>query len=92
MTTVQDGETGPRSYPGLDLTPRETAILCLIAGGHTNAQTARRLHISHHTVAQHIADMLRRAQASSRGELIARAYAAGVLAPDIWPPRPAMAP
>ena len=38
------------------------------------------------------ADMLRRAQASSRGELIARAYAAGVLAPDIWPPRPAMAP
>jgi DNA-binding CsgD family transcriptional regulator len=88
MTSVQDGEAGPRSYPCLDLTPRETAILCLIAGGYTNTQTAKRLHISHHTVAQHIADMLRRAQASSRGELIARAYAAGVLAPDIWPPCP----
>lgn len=68
---VQDGEAGPRPYPCPDLTPRETAILCLIAGGHTNTQTAKRLHISHHTVAQHIADMLRRAKASSRDELIA---------------------
>ena len=92
MTSVQDGEAGPGACPWLDLTLRETAILCLIAGGHTNAQTAKRLHISHHTVAQHIADMLRRAQASSRGELNARAYTAGVLAPDIWPPRPAGAP
>jgi DNA-binding CsgD family transcriptional regulator len=88
MTSVQDGEADPAAWPGLDLTPRETAILCLIAGGHTNTQAAKKLNISHHTVAQHIAGMLRRAQASSRGELIARAYTTGVLAPDIWPPRP----
>jgi DNA-binding CsgD family transcriptional regulator len=89
MTSVQDGKVGPGAWPRLDLTPRETAILCLIAGGHTNTQAAKRLHISHHTVAQHIADMLRRAEASSRGELIARAYTVGILATDTWPPCPA---
>ncbi len=88
MTAVQDGEAGPEAWPSLDLTPRETAILCLVAGGHTNTQVAKKLHISHHTVAQHIAAMLRRSQASSRCELIARAYTTGVLAPGIWPPRP----
>jgi DNA-binding NarL/FixJ family response regulator len=71
------------------LTPRETAILCLIAGGCTTAHAARRLHISPHTVAQHIADMLRRSHASNRCELVARAYTTGMLAVDFWPPRPA---
>jgi DNA-binding CsgD family transcriptional regulator len=88
MTSVQDGGAVPGSRPSLDLTPRETAILRLIAGGHTNTQAAKRLNISHHTVAQHIADMLRRTRARSRGELIARAYTSGVLAPGIWPPGP----
>ena len=88
MTRSTDREAIPGFPPGLDLTPRETAILCLIAGGHTTNQVAKRLHISRHTVAQHIGDMLRRTQASSRGELIARAYATGILAADIWPPRP----
>lgn len=73
----------------MHLTPRETAILCLIAGGCTTAHAARRLHISPHTVAQHIADMLRRSHASNRCELVARAYTTGMLAVDLWPPRPA---
>jgi len=76
----------------LTLTPRETAILCLVAGGHTNSQAARVLHISHHTVAQHIADMLHRAEAKNRSELIARAYCAGILAPGAWPPQARTAP
>jgi DNA-binding CsgD family transcriptional regulator len=61
--------------------------LCLVAGGHTNSQAAKALHISHHTVAQHIADMLRRAEARNRGELIARAYSAGILVTGAWPPQ-----
>lgn len=69
------------------LTSRETAILCLVAGGLTTVEVARSLHISRHTVAQHIADMLHRNRASTRGELIARAYAAGVLATGTWPPQ-----
>ena len=43
------------------LTAREMTILCLIAAGLTNDEVSRRLHISRHTVAQHIADMLQRA-------------------------------
>jgi DNA-binding CsgD family transcriptional regulator len=71
----------------LSLTARETAVLCLIAAGLTNLEVARALHISRHTVAQHIADMLRRAPASNRSELIARAYADGILITGTWPPQ-----
>lgn len=78
--------------PGnLQYTERETSILCLIAEGLTNAQTAHKLFISRHTVAQHIALMLRAAGARSRAELVARAYSEGILRTGVWPPelRPA---
>lgn len=71
----------------LTLTRRETAVLCAIAAGLTTLETAQRLHVSHHTVAQHISDMMNRARAKSRGELIARAYAQGILATGVWPPQ-----
>ncbi len=71
----------------LVLTARESAIVCLIAGGFTTAQVAARLHISRYTVAQHISAMLRQAPARTRGELIARAYVDGILERDTWPPR-----
>lgn len=94
MTAALEGEpltVSPEESAGAEsfaLTPRETMILCLVAGGLTNAQAARQLHISRHTVAQHIAEMLQRARASNRAELIARAYTSGLLATDAWPPRP----
>jgi DNA-binding CsgD family transcriptional regulator len=69
-----------------ELTAREMAILCLVAAGLTNSEVSGRLHISRHTVAQHIADMLRRAPARNRAELVARAYAAGMLSIAEWPP------
>ena len=87
MTIDQTTITTQAAHQQLDLTPRETAVLCLIAGGLTTSQAASRLHISRHTVAQHIAAMLRRSQARSRGELIARAYALGILATGTWPPQ-----
>jgi DNA-binding CsgD family transcriptional regulator len=75
--------------PGMPLlTPRQLSILCLIARGLTTAQVAAELHVSRHTVAQHIADMLRRFGARSRGELIARAFVTGHLVSEGWPPRP----
>lgn len=94
-STMTAGSAGQADAPyqhRLALTPREIAILCLVAGGHTNTEAARALNISHHTVAQHIADMLRRTQARSRGELVARAYSAGILAIGIWPPQARAAP
>ena len=83
MQLRPDGGTFTRD---LAVTSREMAILCLVATGLTNSEVARRLHISRHTVAQHIADMLRRAQARNRAELVARAYAAGTLSAAAWPP------
>jgi len=85
--TIDRAEAAESSHHHLDLTPRETTVLCLIAGGLTTSQVATRLHISRHTVAQHVATMLRRAQARSRGELIARAYASGIFATGTWPPQ-----
>jgi DNA-binding CsgD family transcriptional regulator len=71
-----------------DFTPttREMAILCLVAVGLTNGEIARRLDISGHTVAQHIAEMLRRARARNRAELVARGYTTGLLSAGHWPP------
>ena len=85
--TIDRAVAAESSHHHLDLTPRETTVLCLIAGGLTTSQVATRLHISRHTVAQHVATMLRRAQARSRGELIARAYASGIFATGTWPPQ-----
>jgi len=87
MTTGSAPQIDASKPLRLSLTPRETAILCLVAAGLTTTEAGRRLHISRHTVAQHIADMLHRAEASTRGELIARAYAGGILAAGTWPPR-----
>jgi DNA-binding NarL/FixJ family response regulator len=66
---------------------RRQSIICLIAAGLTNVQVALRLCISHHTVAQHVAEMLRRSSARNRCELVARAYAVGTLRIGVWPPR-----
>lgn len=74
----------------LSLTEREVAILCLLAEGLTSAEAADSLHISHHTVAQHVAVMLKKSGARNRGELIARAFVTGLLAPNRWPPTPIM--
>jgi DNA-binding NarL/FixJ family response regulator len=71
----------------VSFTDRETSIICLIAAGLTNVQVALRLCISHHTVAQHVAEMLRRSSARNRCELVARAYAVGTLRIGVWPPR-----
>lgn len=71
------------------MTQREMAILCLLAEGLTSTEAADSLHISRHTVAQHVAAMLKKSGARNRGELIARAYVSGVLSPDGWPPAPA---
>src|ERR1700733_12470250 len=86
-TTV---DTFPNSDPAgtsaVQFTERESTILRLIAAGRTNVETAAQLHISHHTVAQHIAEMLHTIGARSRAELVARAYYIGLLRTDSWPP------
>ena len=46
---------GPHLRGNLDgLTDREVGVLRVVAEGLTNAQVARRLHLSEHTVAAHL--------------------------------------
>ena len=83
---VLDPRRTENQYP-VQYTERESSILCLIAAGFTNGEAAAELHISRHTVAQHVAEMLRTTGARSRAELVARAYCGGILRAGHWPPR-----
>ncbi len=69
------------------LTDREIDVLCQLAAGLTNDEAASAISVSGHTVAGHLRTMLTRASARNRAELVARAYAAGVLTAHNWPPQ-----
>ncbi|MCX6398885.1 MAG: LuxR C-terminal-related transcriptional regulator [Propionibacteriales bacterium] len=64
------GETGvvPLSVPS-PLSPRQTEVARLVAGGSTNQQVADRLGISVKGVEKHVSDILERWQAGSRFEV-----------------------
>ena len=69
------------------LTDRELAIASLLAEGLSTETIAGKLFLSPHTVAAHLAKMLRNLDARNRTELVARLYAYGILASGEWPPR-----
>jgi len=81
------GQPAPCCCHTEHFTERELDILCQVAGGAANDEVATSMNISGHTVAGHLRAMLRRSHARNRAELVARAYAAGVLTPRTWPPR-----
>jgi DNA-binding NarL/FixJ family response regulator len=60
-----------------DLTPRESEILALLAGGSGTRQIAKRLVISEKTVKTHVQNILRKLDAASRLEAAAMAIRAG---------------
>jgi DNA-binding CsgD family transcriptional regulator len=74
------------------LTSRELAVAPLLAQGLSTADIAERLVVSPHTVAAHLAHMLRRLGARNRTEMVALLYSAGILASGAWPPRVARPP
>ncbi len=66
--------------PGdVDLTPRETAVLALLAEGLTNKAIAQRLGISDHTVKFHVNAILSKLDAQSRTDAVVRATRRGLL-------------
>ncbi len=71
------GGAGP---PGSrHLSGRELEVLRLVARGRTNRQIAERLTVSEHTVHRHVANILRKLDASSRAAAVARAAEEGML-------------
>lgn len=65
----------------LDLTPRETDILTLIAHGLTNSEIAGRLHIGGATVKTYVSRLLDKLDVTTRVHLVIRAYEAGLVTP-----------
>ncbi|WP_198536270.1 helix-turn-helix transcriptional regulator [Streptomyces resistomycificus] len=74
------------------VTSAEARILALLAGGATTARVARETGLTTDGVTYHLRRLSARWDAANRTELVARAYALGVLASGTWPPTPALAP
>lgn len=62
------------------LTEREREVLALVAEGLTNAAIAERLHVSIHTVRNHVANLSAKLGATSKLEALAIAVRDGLLA------------
>jgi DNA-binding CsgD family transcriptional regulator len=60
-----------------DLTSREADVLRLLAAGGSNAQIARRLGLSVHTVERHVANLYRKIGARGRADATAFAIRRG---------------
>lgn len=80
-----DPAPAPASAP---LHPTEERILALLAAGATTARAARETGLTSDGVTYHLRRLSQRWGAANRTELVARAYASGVLEPGVWPPRP----
>jgi DNA-binding CsgD family transcriptional regulator len=75
-------ELGPRgSDAGVasPLTRREASVLQLVAQGRTNRQIGEQLHVSEHTVANHIRAILIKTGSANRAEAAAWAQRSGLL-------------
>ena len=68
-------ELAPLVADAYGLTDRERAVTELVARGHATAEIAARLHLSAHTVRDHVKAIFGKAGVSSRGELVARLFA-----------------
>jgi PAS domain S-box-containing protein len=90
MLRVQ-GEGEPREDAPTQVTPIEARILALLAGGATTARAARETGLTTDGVTYHLRRLSARWDAANRTELVARAYALGVLTPGVWPPMPVTA-
>jgi DNA-binding CsgD family transcriptional regulator/pimeloyl-ACP methyl ester carboxylesterase len=71
--------TDARPVPPLSpLSPRETQVLRILAGGETNAEIARQLGLSVNTVERHIANIYRKIDARGRADATAYAIRGGI--------------
>jgi two-component system response regulator NreC len=75
---LTDAGAAPDAAP---LTQREREVLRLLALGHTNAQTAERLHLSVRTVETHRANIQAKLGTSGRAELVRHAIERGLVGP-----------
>ncbi|MGW2235068.1 PAS domain-containing protein [Streptomyces sp. NPDC001759] len=80
------GTREPAAREPARVAPVEARILALLAGGATTARAAKETGLTTDGVTYHLRRLSARWGASNRTELVARAYALGVLTPGVWPP------
>ncbi|WTX01149.1 response regulator transcription factor (plasmid) [Streptomycetaceae bacterium NBC_01309] len=68
--------------PALELTPRETDILVLVARGHSNAAIAQTLGVGPATVKTYVSRLLTKLDATTRVHLVIHAYESGLVSPQ----------
>ncbi|MFH9085009.1 PAS domain-containing protein [Streptomyces sp. NPDC017673] len=90
MLRVLGERPAPEPEP-VRVTDTERRVLALLAGGATTARAARELGLTRDGVTYHLRRLSARWNATNRTELVARAYAMGVLATGVWPPEPGTA-
>ena len=72
----------PLHHPALqDLSPRESEVLAVLVAGDRVPTIAKRLHISQHTVRNHLKSMFRKLEVGNQSELIDRVRSLGDDAP-----------
>jgi DNA-binding CsgD family transcriptional regulator len=67
--TMAGAELAPREYPQVTLTPRERAIVELLAQGHTDETAARELDLSRRTVGYALGGLMSRLGVDNRFQL-----------------------
>jgi two-component system response regulator DesR len=65
--------------PSIELTDRERQILDLLAAGWTNREIAVEVHLSPHTVKEHVSTVYRKLNARNRAGAVQRAQRCGLL-------------
>ena len=78
-TPAERGRAADSREAALVLTPRELDVLKLVAQGSSNADIARRLFLSEHTVHRHLANILRKLNLSSRAAAAAWGVRSGLV-------------
>jgi len=79
-------------HEAFELTAQQLAVIVTIAGGASNVQAGRALHLSPHTVAAYTSMAMSRLGVSSRAALVARCYVLGLLDVGTWPPQGTIGP
>ena len=79
LTDSHEQSPTPSAPDAGGLTPRELDVLRLLADGQTNAEIARRLGVSVHTVERHAANLYRKIGARGRADAAAYAVRRGLV-------------